>query len=352
MPKNKHPLKIAIVNSGDIFAKELINVIESRELSVSSIDFISPLGTEGKIIHYKNKNHLITPIFEYSFLDTDLAFFFLQTEDIDKYIPYAISSNTYIIDMLSSLHMDENILLAIPEINKLEINKNNKKIVCSPNSLAIQLSMILYPILNLTELKRVIVSVNQSVSSKGDVGIDALSRQTVSLFNFQDVDESANDSGERLAFNCIPSYNQKDKQGYTQEEIIIGEQVKHIIKNPDLGISINIVTVPVFHCDSMFINIETKNKLSKESLKNIYAKSPGITVMDDGIGENKLSSSTAANRDEVFIGIIREDLSTNNGINIWCVMDNLRKGSALNAVQIAEYLISINFIPLKALKSH
>jgi aspartate-semialdehyde dehydrogenase len=333
-------LKIAIVNPGDIFAKELISIIEERNFPFISLDIISPQGSEGRIIQCKNENKLVTPIYKDSFEDIDLAFFILNKEDTELFLPMTRRANTYVIDVLGSLRYEENIPLANPEINIELLTTNKTKIVCVPSSISIQLSSILYPIQKQYGLERVIVSTYQSVSSKGEEAIDQLAKQTIALLNLENIDTE--DQNQRIAFNCLPESESIETNGYTRFENETSNQIKRLLNKDNLNITINSVTIPVFHCDGLSVNIETTEKIPKDQLKNIFKNYPCIA--SDYIDENTLfpSPKTAANRDEIFVGRIREDKSTEKSINLWCVMDNLRKGSALTAVRIAEELIELD----------
>lgn len=336
------PLKIAIVNPGDIFAKELISIIEERDFPVSSLEILSPPGTEGRIIQTKNENKLVTPIFENSLLDIDLAFFILKKEETESLISINRNSRTFIIDVNGSLNSNTDIPLAIPEINTEMIKENRSRIVSVPKSISIQLSTILYPIHQQYGIKRVIVSTYQSISNKGEEAIDQLARQTISLLNFDSTDQE--DIQPRMAFNCHIDSENIDQDGYSEQENTIANQTRKLLDQKDLNITINTVTVPVFHCDSLSLNIETVKKIPKTQLKKLFCNEDCIISEYGDYAANFPTPNMAANKDEIFVGRIREDKSTTNGINMWCVMDNLRKGSALTALRIAEKLIDLDII--------
>jgi len=340
MNERTNPIKIAIVNEGDIVTKELIKIIEERKFPVESIDFIAPAGTEGKILHYKNESRIVTTIYQDSFVDIDLAFFLLPKEEMDEVYPLASSTGTFVIDVKGALTNYEKIPLTIPGINTFSLTDYEEKIVCVPSSLSIQLSTILHPIQKKYGLSRVIVSTYQSVSNKGEESIDELARQTISLLNFQEID--LDNQNNRIAFNCLLDTDRLDHEGYSKEEKDVELQVKRILKQDSLKISINNVFVPVFHCDCLSVNIETVEKIPPNQLKNIFSDSENIISFDNHSQWGHPTSNMAANRDEIFVARIREDRSTHKGINLWCVMDNLRKGAALTAVQIAEEIIRLN----------
>jgi aspartate-semialdehyde dehydrogenase len=338
MPSKKS-LNIAVVNPGDIVAKELIAIIQERNLQINSIDFIAPEGTDGKIIHYKEENRLITSIFKHSFVDIDIAFFILPTEQAINTLPLTLNSNTYVIDILGSLINSKNTQIAFPEINLHSLTLNKNRIISVPNSLTIQLSSILYPIQQQFGLKRVIASIYQSVSGKGESYIEELAKQTVSLINFEGLDQY--EHIQRIAFNCIPETESIDQDGYSEKENNIVFQIKKLLDQDNLKISVNLVTVPVFHCDSLYINIETVNKIPKFLLNNLFKNIPNQISTQDNNNPLYPTPLSTANQDKIFVSKIKEDRSSDNGINIWCVMDNLRNGPAKTAVKIAEELLDM-----------
>ncbi|MBU1626557.1 aspartate-semialdehyde dehydrogenase [bacterium] len=341
IPKTfKKPLSIAIVNPGDIITKELITIIEESDLDVNLIDFISPKGTEGKILQYNDENRIVTSIFQDSFVGIDLAFFILSKQDAENLLPLTLLSKTFVIDVLGSLIHTDNIPLALPEINSHVLTNTKNRIICVPTSISIQLSMILFPIQQQFGLKRVIVSTYQSVSGKGEHYINQLAKQTISLLNFEGLDQC--DENQKLAFNCLPESEDIEQDGYSKQESDIEFQVKSLLDQDNLNITVNSITIPVFHCDCLSVNIETLQKIPKDHLKNLYHNSAGIKSVNDDKSPLYPTPMLAANQNMILVGKIREDKTVDNGINLWCVMDNLRKGSAHTAVKIAEELTHMN----------
>ena len=338
--KNKKLLKVAVVSPGNIISKELVSILENRNFPIETIEFISPPGTEGKILQHKNENRIVTPILKDSFLDLDLAFFLLK-EKINSIFKNTETNKTLFIDVMGSDVSINDIPLIVPEINSHILKNKDVRIISVPSSIAIQLSTILFPIKLKYGLRRVIVSTYRSVSNYGEEAIDKLARQTVSLLNFEE--SNSEQKTDRIAFNCIPEPTGGDEDDYSKDEKKAEYQLKKLLGQDQLNISINSATVPVFHCDSMFVNIETEDEIPGTQLKNLFKNTSCIINVDDNGIKLYPTSSIAANKDEIFIGRLRKDRSTAKGINLWSVMDNLRKGSALTAVHIAEELVKLNY---------
>jgi aspartate-semialdehyde dehydrogenase len=234
--------------------------------------------------------------------------------------------------------MDPEVPLVVPEVNAHAIGQYSKKnIISNPNCSTIQMVVVLKPIHDVAKIKRVVVSTYQAVSGTGKRAIKELETQVLAIYNQQEIKKEV--YPHQIAFNCLPHIDVFFDNGYTKEEMKMVNETKKIIEDPSIGVTATTVRVPVFYGHSESVNIETEKKLTREDVKKILSKAPGVVVVDDPKKFEYPLAIDAAGKDETFVGRIREDESISNGINMWIVADNIRKGAALNAVQIAEILI-------------
>jgi len=226
--------------------------------------------------------------------------------------------------------------LVVPEINAHAIT-GHAGIIANPNCSTIGMVMVLKPIHDAVRIKRIVVTTFQSVSGTGKEAIDELAGQTVALLNFRDIEPKV--YPHQIAFNCLPHIDAFLENGYTKEEMKMVNETRKILEDESIGVTATTVRVPVFRCHSESVNIETERKISANEVRAILSSAPGVMVYDDPKKNLYPLAIDTAGKDEVYVGRIREDESIQNGINLWVVSDNLRKGAALNAVQIAEHLI-------------
>jgi aspartate-semialdehyde dehydrogenase len=274
---------------------------------------------------------------ENSFENTDLALFSAGGSVSAKYAPLAVSAGAVVVDNTACFRMAPDIPLVVPEVNASAISDYRKRrIIANPNCSTIQMVVALKPIHDAARIKRVVVSTYQSVSGAGRQAMEELSQQIAALYNSKDVEKKK--FPHQIAFNCIPHIDVFMEDGYTKEEWKIHETRK-ILGEPSLAVTATTVRVPVFFSHSESVNVETEKKLTAAEVKSLLRQAPGIIVAD--APENNLypMALDATGKDATYVGRIREDQSVQNGINLWVVADNLRKGAALNAVQIAEILI-------------
>ena len=232
--------------------------------------------------------------------------------------------------------MNPNVPLVVPEVNAHALG-NHGGIVANPNCAAIALVMALKPIHDKVKIKRIVVTTFQSVSGTGKEGMDELAKQTVALLNFKDVETKV--YPHQIAFNCIPHIDAFLENGSTKEEMKMANETRKIMEDDAIRVTATTVRVPVFRCHSESVNIETEEKISANEVRAILSEAPGVIVYDDPNKNIYPLAIDLVGKDEIYVGRVREDESIPNGINLWLVSDNLRKGAALNAVQIAELLI-------------
>jgi len=249
-----------------------------------------------------------------------------------------MGAGAFVIDNTARFRMESDVPLVVPEVNAKEIaNYKARGIVANPNCSTIQMVVALKPIHDAAQIKRVVVSTYQSVSGAGRKAMEELSHQVAALFNGQEIEKEK--FPHQIAFNCIPHIDAFTDGGYTKEEIKMINETRKILGEPSLPMTATTVRVPVFCSHSESVNVETEKKLTVGDVKAILREAPGVVVADEPENNVYPMPIDAVGKDATYVGRIREDNSVPNGLNLWVVADNLRKGAALNAVQIAEILI-------------
>jgi aspartate-semialdehyde dehydrogenase len=273
-----------------------------------------------------------------SFNGIDIGLFSAGGSVSTEFAPMAVAAGAVVVDNTSVFRMEPDIPLVVPEVNAKEIaNYKIRGIVANPNCSTIQMVVALKPIHDAARIKRVVVSTYQSVSGAGRKAMEELSQQVAALFNGKEIEKVK--FPHQIAFNCIPHIDLFMDGGYTKEEWKMIEETRKILGEPNLPITATTVRVPVFCSHSEAVNVETYVKLSANEARRILREAPGVIVADEPENNVYPMAIDAAGKDATFVGRIREDKSIANGLNLWVVSDNLRKGAALNAVQIAEILI-------------
>jgi len=320
-------VSLAVIGATGMVGRTVIKVLEERQFPVDRFYVFSSKRSAGDTIEFCGKEYLTEELTENSFCrKIDIAIFCAGGEVSAKFASIAAQNGCVVVDNSSHFRMDENVPLIVPEVNPEDINWH-RGIIANPNCSTIQAMVALKPLKDKYGLKRVIYSTYQSVSGAGLAGWSDLENGTQEAFS------------RRIAYNLIPQIDVFMENGYTKEEMKMIDETKKILRQSDLRVSATTVRVPVFCGHSESINIELKKPFELAELKKILKGAPGIVLMDDienGVFPTPLD---AEGKDDVFIGRVRRDESVENGINIWCVADNLRKGAATNAVQIAELLI-------------
>ncbi|MFQ5560252.1 MAG: aspartate-semialdehyde dehydrogenase, partial [Nitrospinota bacterium] len=270
---------------------------------------------------------------EDSFTDIDIAFFSMGSSLSKQYAPFAVKAGAIVIDNSNAFRMEDDVPLVVPEVNAGDLNKH-RGIIANPNCSTIQMAVPLKPVYDRAGIKRIVVSTYQSVSGTGKTAVTELENQTKALLQLE---EPISDVYPyRIAFNCLPHIDDFMENGYTREEMKMVNETKKIFGDESITVSATTVRVPVFYCHSESINVETNENISAAEVRDILEKAPGVQVVDDPKSLMYPIASIGGGQDQVFVGRIRDDISIQNGINMWTVADNIRKGAALNAVQIAE----------------
>ena len=326
---------IAIAGVTGAVGKVFLSILEERSFPIKNIKFLASSRSAGKKIEFCGESVEVEELKKDSFKNIDIAFFSAGASRSKEFAPYAVSRGTVVIDNSSAFRMVDDIPLVVPEVNRESIFQH-KGIIANPNCSTIIMAVAIKPIYDLSRISRVIVSTYQAVSGAGAMGIVELDKQ-VGLILQKRYDEIKPEVFPvQIAFNVIPHIDVFLENGYTKEEMKMTGETKKIFNDPEMQISATAVRVPVYTSHSESISVETKDKIDIDHLKNSLKNAPGIILKDDY--KNKIYPTVldSSNKDHVYIGRIREDLSCINGITFWAVGDQLRKGAALNAVQIAE----------------
>lgn len=336
MLKNKENYVVAVVGATGAVGNEMVTTLEERDFPVESLRLFASERSDGKNLEFKNTEISVEVLKENSFEGIDIAFFSAGAERSKIWAPIAVRSGCVVIDNSSQWRMDPGVPLVVPEVNP-DALKWHKGIIANPNCSTIQMVVVLKPIHDVARIKRVIVTTFQSVSGTGQKAIDELLQQTRDLLNFREI--KCNVYPHQIAFNVLPHIDKFLENGYTKEEMKMVNETRKIIGDDSIRVTATTVRVPVFRGHSESVNIETEKKLTANEVRAILSKAPGVIVFDAPDKNVYPFPTNVAGRDETYVGRIREDESIEKGINLWIVSDNLRKGAALNAVQIAERLI-------------
>jgi aspartate-semialdehyde dehydrogenase len=333
MPKEYN---VGVLGASGAVGREMLKVLYDRGFPYKKVKALASSRSAGQLVEFENSEIEVEEVGPDSFNDLDLAIFSAGGKASAQYAPVAAKSGCPVIDNSSNWRMDPRVPLVIPEVNPGAL-KRHKGIIANPNCSTIQMLVALKPIYDAVGIKRITVATYQSVSGTGQKGIDELAEQTRDLFNGQDPEIEV--YPHRIAFNCLPHIDSFLDNGYTKEEMKMVNETVKIFDDQNLKVSATCVRVPVFYGHSEAVWIETGRAISPESARELMSRAPGLLVLDKPSENIYPLVSEAAGRDEVFVGRIRSDPSRENGLAMWIVADNIRKGAATNAVEIAELMI-------------
>ncbi len=333
-------MNIAIVGATGNVGRKLIQVLEAKDFQISELFLLASSKSEGKKINFNNKELTVIDLEKFDFSKVKIAFFAAGSAIAEKWAPIA-AEKTIVIDNSKFFRKDPTIPLIVPEVNSKElVHFKNKNIISNANCSVIPMVVALKPLHDLYNIKRIIASTYQSVSGSGKAGMDELLSQTKDYFENKKL-ESKNFT-KQIAFNAIPHIDSFLEDGYTKEEQKNHDEVKKILDNK-IKITTTCVRIPVLVSHSISVNVEFHKKYKLDEVKNVLSSSPGCKVVDEHKDGGYMTPAEAENKYETFISRIREDKTQPNTINLWIVSDNLLKGAALNAVEIAEALIKEDF---------
>ncbi|MHB8231340.1 MAG: aspartate-semialdehyde dehydrogenase [bacterium] len=343
MKKEKY--NIGITGATGLVGREFIEILEERKFPVGELYLFASENSLGETIKFKGEDYIVDALKEDSFKKKKLDIVLSSPGGSvsSKFSPLAAAAGAVVIDNTSYFRMDEDVPLVVPEVNPEDIRYYSKKnIIANPNCSTIQMVVPLKPIHDRYKIKRIVVSTYQSTSGAGKKAMDELFYQTAGIINAKN-DIYPEKFPVQIAFNCIPQIDAFSEEGYTKEEIKMVNETRKIMHDKSIGVSATAVRVPVFFSHGESVNIETEKSFDIKDIISILSETKGVTVADNILNDNpdeKYPYQTqAAGKDDVFVGRIRRDFSVKNGLNLWIVADNVRKGAALNAVQIAEILI-------------
>jgi len=326
---------VAITGATGVVGGTVRRILEERSFPVGELRLLASSRSAGRRLPYKGAELEVKELGLGSFAGVDLVFFAAGGAVSKEYVPQAVAAGATAIDKSSVFRMDPGVPLVVPEVNAEHLAAHTG-IIATPNCSTIQMVVALKPIYDAVGIKRVVVSTYQSVSGSGQGGIAALNAQARQWAAGERVRRQF--YPHQIAFNVLPHIDSFLPSGATKEEQMVDETVK-IFADPDLKVTATCVRVPVFGAHSEALNVQTWKKLTAGEARELLAGSPGIVVVDDPAGLQYPLPLDAEGKDPVFVGRIREDVTVKNGLDLWVVSDNLRKGAALNAVQIAEELV-------------
>lgn len=339
MLKKKQGYTVAILGATGAVGQETLEILEERQFPLASLRLFASKRSVGEIMACQGKEWTVEELTDSSSFDgVDLAFI-SATDAISKdYGQRLGAAGIAVIDDSAVFRMDEQVPLVVPEVNVAALRDMPRGIVSIPNCTTTPLVMALKPLHDAVGVKRVVVTTFQSVSGTGSAAMDELMDQTKDLLAFRDITTKV--YPYQIAFNLLPHIGSFNEEGDCSEEIKIAKETRKILGAPNLRVTATTVRVPVLRCHSEAINIELERPLNANEARAALAAMPGVLVYDDPAKKLYPMPLDATGKDEVYIGRVREDESISNGLNLWVVSDNLRKGAALNAIQIAECLIN------------
>jgi aspartate-semialdehyde dehydrogenase len=336
MQKSKY--NVAVVGATGAVGAEMIKVLEDRRFPVDSLRPLASEKSLGMEICFQGNMIPVQVLDTDSFKGIDVALFSAGGAVSREYAPVAAEAGAVVVDNTSAFRMDPDVPLVVPEINPLDIaGYERRRIIANPNCSTIQMVMVLAPLHRRSRITRVVVSTYQAVSGAGIGAMEELSKQTVALFSQKECE--VKEFPHRIAFNCIPHIGKFLEDGSTEEERKMVDETKKIMGDDSIRVAATTVRVPVFCSHSEAVNIEFEDPIDPDEARELLSQAPGIEVVDDTNLCRYPMAYVATGKDEVFVGRIRRDASVENGLAMWIVADNLRKGAALNAIQIAEILV-------------
>jgi aspartate-semialdehyde dehydrogenase len=332
------PKSVAVAGATGVVGRQMLHVLEERDFPIKSIKLLASERSKGVKMRFRGEEIPVEVLGADSFKGVDIALFSAGGGTSKEFAPIAAQSDCIVVDNSSAWRMDPTVPLVVPEVNPQDIKKH-RGIIANPNCSTIQMVVVLKPLHDAARITRVIVSTYQAVSGAGSAALKELEDQTRAIMEGRTPE--CRIFPHQIAFNCIPQIPQSDaflENGYTSEEMKMVQETKKIMGDESIMVTATTVRVPVHTGHSESVNIETERKLSADEARRLLAGAPGVVLEDDPSTQHYPLASRAAGSGATFVGRIREDLSHPRGLALWVVSDNLLKGAAYNAVQIAEYL--------------
>lgn len=336
MLKTKPAYTVAIVGATGAVGAEMIEVLEERAFPVERLVPLASSRSAGGTVGFRGTDVPVLELTKESFAGVDIALFSAGSDVSREYAPVAVKAGALVIDNSAAWRMEPTVPLVVPEVNAADASRH-QGIIANPNCSTIQMVVALKPLHDAAKITRIVVTTFQSVSGTGKDAMDELLAECKALLSFKEPEPKV--YPYQIAFNCLPQIDDFLPTGYTKEEMKMVHETRKIMGDQAIRVTATTVRVPVYVGHSESVNIETERKLTANDARALLASAPGIQVYDDPAHRLYPMPLDVAGKDDVYVGRIREDESTAHGLNLWVVADNLRKGAALNAVQIAELLI-------------
>ncbi|MDR2077257.1 MAG: aspartate-semialdehyde dehydrogenase [Desulfovibrio sp.] len=334
-------LTVAVVGATGAVGREMLKILEERAFPARQVIPLASSRSAGSLVPFGEGNLEVRELREDSFAGVDLALFSAGGTVSERFAPKAVARGCVVVDNSSAWRMDDRCPLVVPEVNRRDL-AGHRGIIANPNCSTIQMVVVLAPLHKAAGVTRVVVSTYQAVSGTGQKGVAELDAQVRQIFNMQEPVSSV--YPHRIAFNCLPHIDVFLENDYTREEMKMTMETVKIMGDPAVRVTATTVRVPVFYGHSEALNVALAKKLSPAEARALLSAAPGVRVVDNPSLKLYPMPLDAAGEDEVFVGRIREDFSQPNTLNLWIVADNVRKGAALNAVQIAECLAADNLV--------
>jgi aspartate-semialdehyde dehydrogenase len=336
MLKQKPAYRVAVVGATGAVGAEMIEVLEERKFPVDTLKPLASARSAGGTVSFRGETFTIEELRPNSFEGVDLALFSAGADVSKEFAPAAVRSGTIVVDNSAAWRMDQAVPLVVPEVNPDDVRRH-QGIIANPNCSTIQMVVVLKPLHDQARIRRVVVTTFQSVSGTGKEAMDELLEGCRDVLSFKEPVPKV--YPHQIAFNCLPHIDEFLASGYTKEEMKMVHETRKIMGDSSIQVTATTVRVPVYVGHSEAVNIETERKVTPNEARAILSAAPGVLVYDDPAHKIYPMPLDVVGKDDVYVGRIREDESIANGLNLWVVADNLRKGAALNAVQIAELLL-------------
>jgi len=332
---------VAVCGATGAVGREMLDTLERRNFPAKEVIALASIRSKGKSLPFKGGELIVEELTRDSFSGVDLALFSAGGETSKKFAPAAAGAGCVVVDNSNAWRMEPDVPLVVPEVNPDDLDWH-KGIIANPNCSTIQMVVVLKPLHDEGRIKRVVVSTYQAVSGSGQKAVDELQGQVRAMFNM--MEPEAGVYPYQIAFNCLPHIDVFLENDYTREEMKMVRETQKIMGDEGIKVTATTVRVPVFYGHSESVNVETETKITPEEARLLLAKAPGVTVVDHPEKNMYPMPLFAAGEDDTYVGRIREDETIENGLNLWIVADNIRKGAALNTVQIAETLIGKDLV--------
>lgn len=332
---------VAVVGATGVVGQEVLQILAERLFPLDKLTLLGSERSEGRRLEFRQRRTVVNLLTREAFQGIDIAIFAAGADVSLDYAGGAVEAGAVVIDSSSAFRLQPTVPLCVPEINA-HVLQHHQGIIAMPHSLTTQLALILAPLHAVAPLQRVLVSTYQAASGRGQRAVHEFDRQLRELLNFRPVQPEV--FPHQMAFNCLPQGGDFLDNAYTEEEMALSHEIPRLLDVPDLPVAATVVYVPLVHSHSASVYLETARPLSPVEARALLEQAPGVLVNDDWRQLQYPQAIQANQQDEIFVGRIRADLAQAHGLHLWTVADNLRKGAALNAVQIAEHLLQSKMI--------